>query len=131
MNAKIKVAISFMYKFKGFIVTVIAIFFIYLYVISKHKEINENGVIVLVRVDYYEGASDGAYLHLSVFYNGEIVHTSIDSKCRNCEGKYFFGKIESGKPDGYLVLYKDVQVPQCILTETLPPQGWKEIPHCQ
>lgn len=100
------------------------------FMVKSFFDFKKNGVYTVAKVLRQEGASSGANLYLTVFFQNKRINAVADDVCRYCVGKFFFVKVRKDKPNK-VVFYYDKPVPDCIMEAPLPPEGWKEIPKCE
>ena len=100
-------------------------------VVAQRDKFKKYGTITIAQVIKSEGAAEGNNLHLAVLFRGERIEMIANAMCRRCDGKYFFVKILRNDPSQSVIFYDDKLVPECILRQPLPQEGWKEIPNCE
>lgn len=130
LDSKYKRTREFIKRNSLIVGTVIMILLLLTYIILKEQDIKSNGVFTIAKVTKYEGDADGSSLYLNIYINGAIVQQVVNQGCEgNCVGKYYFVKVLLDDPS-HVTLYGDKNVPDCILSNSIPNNGWKEIPEC-
>jgi len=111
--------------FGAFIVLTFIIFITY-----RGCKLQNDGVITICKVDHYEPAESGSSLFIKIYYHGKEYNSVANTMCGECNGKLFFVRIIKNQPLKEVIFLKDHPVPDCILINSLPFEGWNEIPIC-
>ena len=113
------------------IVSLVILLLIVMYSLFRSYKLNTEGVYTICQVDHFEAADSGVSLYIDVFYQGKKYRRVANSFCGNCNGKYFFVKIIRDQPEGVVIFSDKHPVPDCILNDSIPEQGWESIPSCK
>lgn len=104
---------------------------VYVIVISKTKEVKDQGVYTVAKVLSLEGAESGVNLNIEIYLNKNRYSAIVDYWCKDhCVGNFYYVKVLPGDPAKYPFLMGDKPVPPCILDSVKSFEGWSEIPAC-
>ena len=109
------------------IVSLLILLLIITYFLFRSYKLNTDGVYTVCQVDHFEPADSGASLYIDIFYQGKKYRAVANSFCGNCNGKYFFVRIIRNQPEGAVIFLDKHPVPDCILNDLIPEQGWDSI----
>jgi hypothetical protein len=101
------------------------------YSIFRANKIVTDGIYTICQVDHFESAESGVNLYIELHYQGKKIKRSVDSFCGGCDGRYFFVRIIKNQPNSIVLFLSKYPVPDCILNDSIPFEGWKEIPTCR
>lgn len=122
----------FIEKYKELIGVGILALVLILYAANKQKDIEKNGVYVVVRFERYEAHADGGLFYFTVFFKNDSVPTTygVNPKVDLKKSHYYFAKVKRNDPYKDAVVYSEKEVPPCILKEKIPEWGWDQLPLC-
>jgi len=95
------------------------------------NKIRKYGVYTIAKVDHQERAADVGDLHVDIYYGNEVRRVRLNKSCGGCDGKFFFVKVQKDDPFNNILFYENNPVPNCILKNPIPSEGWKEMPVCK
>ncbi|HKC36525.1 MAG TPA: hypothetical protein VKB95_10705 [Chitinophagaceae bacterium] len=123
--------IDFIEKYGKAILVIFIVAIMAILGINHRNNVNRDGRITIAKVIDFQGASSGVNVHIIIYYGQKEYRKTVDVECNDCVGNYFFVKILPEDPQGYVIFYDRKQVPECILTKPIPPNGWDRIPQCE
>lgn len=131
---KIKVFFSNMKDLSGqnreFGFFLIIMVFLICYSLYSRYQFSSDGVFTICRIDHYEPADGGGNLYIDIYYKGQVFRNVANSFSGSSKSKYRFVKIIKDQPTGVVIFLKDYPVPDCILIDSIPNDGWEKIPSC-
>ena len=119
-----------MSKYKKLIFTLLIVLLIIGFGFYKITQINKYGVFTVARVLKYESAASGGDLYIEIYFQGKVINATVGNACAKCIGKYYFVKVLKETPSKHVIFFNESPVPDCILRNGIPKDGWKEFPIC-
>lgn len=118
-------------KYNNLIFVILGVLLIIGYTYFRKNRIDKFGIFTIAKVVRYEGASSGSFLYMTVYLGGKTFNTSVGNSCYRCIGKYYFVKVIKENPSKHVIFYNESPVPECILKNPIPENGWKKFPSCE
>lgn len=93
------------------------------------KLMEKSGVYTVAKITGWESAEQGSDLYFDIYFNGKTFRSHSGGGYSLHVGKLYYVKVLSDNPNQYKL--SNIEVPECILIQGIPPNGWKEIPQCK
>lgn len=107
----------------------IAFFIVGVYIYKRKNEVKNLGKITIAKNIKWEADPEGSSSYLDVQYEGKIYETSTTGRSELITGKYYFVKI---LPKSSIEIVQILEeIPECILNNDIPKNGWDSIPKCK